>query len=108
MNELLSTWVPHAKLVDDLTALEIVPRNLPSVLSHIVADIQSFAEMNNMELNSDKCKDSLIVDFLQFNSSVPQPIVIGAIQNGNRTNRSAITAKIIRVITKSTDRAAGV
>ena len=49
-------------------------------MSHIVADIQSFAEMNNMELNPDhdKWKD-VIVDFLQFNSSVLEPIVIGAI-----------------------------
>ena len=29
------------------------------------------------------------------------------INNGNRTNRSAINDKIIRVITKSTDRVAG-
>ena len=80
VNEMLSTRVPRAKFVDDLTALEIVPRNSPSVMSHIVADIQSFAEMNNMELNPDhdKCKD-MIVDFLQFNSSVLEPIVIGAI-----------------------------
>ena len=77
---MLSTCVPRAKFVDDLTALEIVPRNSPSVMSHIVVDIQSFAEMNNMELNPDhnKCKD-MIVDFLQFNSSVLEPIVIGAI-----------------------------
>ena len=33
--------------------------------------------MNNMELNPDKCKD-MIVDFLSFNTSVPEPIVIGA------------------------------
>ena len=71
VNELLSTWAPRAKFVGDLTALEIVPRNSPSVMSHIAADIQSFAEMNNMELNPDhnKCRD-MIVDFLQFNSIV--------------------------------------
>ena len=27
VNDLLSTWSPRAKFVDDLTALEIVPRN---------------------------------------------------------------------------------
>ena len=47
-------------------------------MSHIVANIQSFAEMNNMELNPDKCKD-MIVDFLQFKSSVLGPIAIGTI-----------------------------
>ena len=77
VNELLSTWIPRAKFVDDLTALEIVPRNSPSVMSQVVADIQSFAEMNNMELNPGKCKD-MIVDFLHFNTSVLEPIVIGA------------------------------
>ena len=51
LNELLFTWIPRAKFVDDLTALEIVPRNSPCVMNHIVTDIQSFAEMSNMELN---------------------------------------------------------
>ena len=45
-------------------------------MSHIVADIQSFAETNNMELNPSKCKD-MIVDFLHFNANVFKPIVIG-------------------------------
>ena len=77
VNELLSTWIPRTKFVDDLTVLEIVPRNLPSVMSHIVADIQSFAEMNNMELNPGKCKN-MIVNFLHYITSVLEPIVIGA------------------------------
>ncbi len=77
VNELLSMWGPRAKFVDDLTALEIVPRNSPSFMSHIVADIQSIVDMNNMELNPGKCKE-IIVDFLQFNSSVLEPIIIGA------------------------------
>ena len=37
MNELLPTLIPRAKFVDDLTALEIVPRNSPSEIRHIVA-----------------------------------------------------------------------
>ena len=69
--------VPRAKFVDDLTALEIVLRNSPSVVNHIVADMQSFAKINNMELNPGKCKDT-IVDFLHFITSVLEPIVIGA------------------------------
>ena len=77
VNELLSTWGPRAKFVDDLTALEIVPRNFPSVLCHIVADIQSFAGTINMELNPSKCKD-MIVDFLHFDANVFKSIVIGA------------------------------
>ena len=77
VNELLSTWGPRAKFVDDLTALEIVSRNSPSVMCHIVADIHSFAETNNMELNPSKCKD-MIDDFLHFNGNVFKPIVIRA------------------------------
>ena len=34
-------------------------------------------------------------------------LLLSAINDGNRTNRSAINAIIIRVITKSTDRVAG-
>ena len=41
--------VLRAKFVDDLTVLGIFPRNSPSVMSNIVADIQSFTLMNNME-----------------------------------------------------------
>ncbi|CAB4013069.1 Hypothetical predicted protein [Paramuricea clavata] len=77
VNELLSAWGPRAKFVDDLTALEVVPRNSPSLMNHIVADIHSFAEVNNMKLNPAKCKD-MIVNFLHFNTSVLQPIIIGA------------------------------
>ena len=76
VNELLSTWIPRTKFVDDLTA-SIVPRNSPSVMRHIEADMQSFAEMNNMELSPGKCKD-MIVNFLHCNTSVLEPIVICA------------------------------
>ena len=38
-------------------------------MSHIVADIQSVAEMNNMELNPDKSK-GMIVDFIQSKTVV--------------------------------------
>ena len=68
--------VPRAKFVDDLTVLGILPRNSPSVMNNIVADIQSFTLMNNIELNPDKGK-YMIVDFLQFNTGVLEPIVIG-------------------------------
>ena len=30
VNELISTWGPRIKFVDDLTAMEIVPKNSPS------------------------------------------------------------------------------
>ena len=34
VSEILSTWVLLDNVVDDLNALEIVPRNSPSVMSH--------------------------------------------------------------------------
>lgn len=51
VNELLCAWGPRTKLVDELTALEIVPRNFPSLMSNILADIHLFAEKNNNKLN---------------------------------------------------------
>ena len=35
VNDLLSCWRPRAKLVDDLTALEIIPRNSPSTMKFV-------------------------------------------------------------------------
>ena len=36
VNDLVSSWVPRAKYVDDLTVLEVIPRNSPCVLNFIV------------------------------------------------------------------------
>ena len=55
VNDLLPTWGPRAKFVDDLTALEIIPRNSPSLMSYIVSDIQRFTVNNNIKLNPSKC-----------------------------------------------------
>lgn len=56
VNYLISTWVPRIKFIDDLTALEIAPRNSPSYTNHIVSDIQTFACNNNMKLNPEKMR----------------------------------------------------
>ena len=79
VSDLISTWGPRIKFVDDLTALEIVPRNSPSYMNHIVSDIQTFACHNNMKLNPEKCKE-MIVDFLQYNATKWQPICINGKQ----------------------------
>ena len=79
ISELISTWGPRIKFVDDLTALEIVPRNSPSYMNHIVSDIQTFACHNNMKLNLEKCKE-MTVDFLQYNATKWQPICINGKQ----------------------------
>ena len=78
VNDLVSTWSMRAKYVDDLTILEVVPRNSPSYMNHIVNDIQDFAFSNNMKLNPAKCK-SMTVDFLEYNSCTWPPIVTGGV-----------------------------
>ena len=78
-NDLIPTWGPRIKFVDDLTAMEIIPRNSPSLMEFVVADIQSFARNNNMKLNPGKCKD-MIVDFLQYNTNEWRPITTGGTQ----------------------------
>ena len=62
--------------VDDLTVLEVVTRNSPSMLNFIVNEIESYAISNNMRLNPLKCKE-LSVDFLRYNSCSWQPIAVG-------------------------------
>ena len=62
--------------MDDLTVLEVVPRNSPSLLNVVVDDIHAFAVNNNMRLNPRKCK-SMTVDFLHYSSCVPRPIAVG-------------------------------
>ena len=76
VNDLVNDWRLRAKFVDDLTLLEVIPRNSPSVMSHIVSDVQEFASNNNMQLNPIKCKE-MRVSFLHYNSCEPQPIVTG-------------------------------
>ena len=39
VNDLVSSWAPRAKFVDDLTVFEVVPRNSPSLLNFIVNEI---------------------------------------------------------------------
>ena len=65
-----------AKFVDDLTALEIIPRNSPSMMNFIVDDAQRFAVKNNRCLNPPMCK-SMTINFLHYKSCVVSPIVTG-------------------------------
>ena len=50
VNDLVQSWGAHIKFVDDLTVLEVVPRNSPSLLNVVVDDIHAFAVNNNMRL----------------------------------------------------------
>ena len=55
VNDLVQSWGDRIKFVDDLTVLEVVPRNTPSLLNEVV-DIHAFAVNNNMHLKPRKCK----------------------------------------------------
>ena len=69
---------PRIKYVDDLTILEVIPRNSPSVMKYLVNDVNSFAHCNNIQLNPSKCK-LMRVDFLHYNSCYSQPIAVGGL-----------------------------
>ena len=76
VDDLVRSWGPRIKYVDDLTILEVIPHNSPSVMKYLVNDINSFAHCNNMQLNPSKCK-LMRVDFLHYNSCYSQPIAVG-------------------------------
>ena len=76
VNDLVQSWGARIKFVDDLTVLEVLPRNSSPLLNVVVDDIHAFAVNNNMRLSPRKCK-SMTVDFLHYNSCVPRPITVG-------------------------------
>lgn len=76
VDDLVHSWGPRIKYVDDLTILEVIPCNSPSVMKPVVNDINSFAHNNNMQLNLNKCK-LMRVDFLRYNSCYSWPIAVG-------------------------------
>ncbi len=73
-NGLIADWPLRIKFVDDTSALEILPRNLISLLNYVVTDIHEFASSHNMKLNPGKCKRCslilcMIITFLSTQSS---------------------------------------
>ena len=78
VNDQVNTWSKSAKYVNDLTILEIIPRNSPSYLNCIVDDIQFFPHCNNMRLNPAKCK-AMTIDFLNYDSCTWRPICTGGV-----------------------------
>ena len=75
-NSLLSDWRLRIKYVDDTSALEIIPRNSPSLLNIVASDIHNFAIAHNMKLNPTKCKE-MHINFLCNSNYLSNPIVIG-------------------------------
>ena len=76
VNDLLSHWRPRAKLLDDLSALEIIPGNVnsPSMMKFVVDDTQRFTFKSNMCLNPPNCK-SMTFTFSIIIVFVVSPIV---------------------------------
>ena len=72
-DKLVRSWPLRAKFVDDLTILEIIPRNSPPVMNFLVNDVDSYASEHKMVLNSSKCK-CIVLDFLD---STWSPIFTG-------------------------------
>ena len=59
-NRLLSDWHLRIKLVDDTSALEIIPRNTLSLLNCAASDIHYVAIAHNMKLNPTKFKEMAV------------------------------------------------
>lgn len=64
------------RIIDDTSAVEIIPRNSPSLLNVLASDIHNFAIAHNMSLNPTKCKERHI-NFLRNSNCLINPILIG-------------------------------
>ena len=84
------------KYVDDTSALEIIPRNSPSLLNVVPLHIHNFAIAHNMRLNPTKCKE-MHINFLRNSNCLINPIIIG----GN-VIKSVNTYKVLGVISEFT------
>ena len=76
VNRLASEWRTLLKYVDDLTILELIPRNSNSYLPIIASNVNKYSPKRNMKLNPKKCKE-MVVDFLQYKSTCSSPLIIG-------------------------------
>ena len=75
VNRLSYNWNNRIKYVDDATVFEIIPRNSPSYLPIIAADINHYAQARNMRLNAKKCKE-MMISYLEYNSLTFQPLFL--------------------------------
>jgi hypothetical protein len=75
-NGLIADWPLRIKFVDDISALEILPRNSISLLNYVVMDIHEFASSHNMKLNPRKCKE-MFINFMHNHNILVNPIIMG-------------------------------
>ena len=90
-NELLIDLNLRTKLVDDTTALEIIPRNSTSLMNIVAENVNEFAEKNRMNLTLGNAK--MVIDLLEYNTTVLRRITIG-----NTTIEKVKKYKLRRVI----------
>ena len=72
---LIADWPLRIKFVDDISALEILPRNSISLLNHVVTDIHAFASSHNMKLNPGKRKE-MFINFMHDHNILVNPIIM--------------------------------
>lgn len=58
VNSLVSEWCTHLKYIDDLTILELIPRNSNSYLAIIASNVNKYSLERNMKLNPKKFKEN--------------------------------------------------
>ncbi|CAB3993653.1 Hypothetical predicted protein [Paramuricea clavata] len=73
-NKLISDWHLRTKFVDDIAALEIIPRNSISYLNNTVDGLYQFSVNHNMSLNPLKCKE-MVINFMNNNSIIVSNVV---------------------------------
>ena len=95
INNLSAEWHFRVKFVDDMSAIELLPRNSISLLNSIVSDIHKFSTDPNMSLNSIKCKEMLI-NFMSYPNFTLRPLVVG-----NNCIERVSTYKILKVFIDS-------
>jgi hypothetical protein len=79
VNSLINSWHYRVKFVDDLTSLEIIPRNPPSLTPFLVNEVNQYASARHMRLNPKKCKEMRIC-FLKYRSPIGEQLLIGGHQ----------------------------
>ncbi|CAB3998507.1 Hypothetical predicted protein [Paramuricea clavata] len=79
VNSLINSWHYRVKFVDDLTSLEIIPRNSPSLTPFLVNEVNQYASTRHMRLNPKKCKEMRIC-FLKYRSPIGGQLLIGGHQ----------------------------
>ena len=68
----------RVKYEDDATAMEIIPRCLPSYLPFTVSDIYTYASLRGTKLNSKKCRE-MIINSMQYSPSPLSPLMLGVL-----------------------------